>query len=273
MVDHGLPTGRVVRSIALQMHPAPSKVNVSRTARPGAPAPGRAAGHPTAPATATAPVPGADTTATDQAPGAFTPAQLEAISHARRQGRKITRAAGIAAVSGWTMAFFAFVTILTGLFSIVSLLLGAGLAVVAYVELRGSRGLRGFDDTAPFKLGLNQIALGVLVTLYCSWGIWHALTGPSPYDSHLTAGGETARLVESIDQMNRAFTSVFYAILIGVSVIAQGCTALYYFTRRRHIIAYLEKTPEWVIEILRTVAGVSTPGTSAERPATSRVPR
>jgi len=255
------------------MHPAPNRVDASPTARPLAPAPGRAAGHPTAPATATTPVPSPDTTATDQAPGAFTPAQLEAISHARRQGRRITRAAGIAAVSGWTMAFFAFITILTGLFSIVSLLLGVGLAVVAYFELRGSKGLRGFDVRAPFQLGFNQIALGVLVILYCSWGIWHALTGPSPYDSYLAGGGETAKLVESIDQMNRAFTSAFYAVLIGVSVIAQGCTALYYFTRRRHIIAYLRKTPEWAVEMLRTVAGVSTPGTSAERPATSRVPR
>ena len=100
----------------------------------------------------------------------------------------------------------------------------------------------------------NQIGLGVLVTLYCSWGIWHAVAGPGPYDSYLAAGGETAKLVEPIDQMNRAIMSAFYAMLLCVSVIAQGCTALYYFTRRRHMIAYLEKTPDWVIEMLRVAA-------------------
>ena len=207
------------------------------------------------PATTTAaPAQSADTTATDQAAGGCTPAQLEAISHARRQGRKITRAAGVAAFSGWTMAFFAFITLLTGLFSIVSLLLGVGLAVVAYFELRGSRRLRGLDDAAPFQLGFNQLGLGVLVILYCSWGIWHAVAGPSPYESYLAAGGDTAELVKPIDQMNRAILSAFYAMLLCISVIAQGCTAWYYFTRRRHMTAYLKNTPDWVIEMLRVAA-------------------
>lgn len=191
--------------------------------------------------------------ATGQA-GGLTTAQVEAIAHARRRGRKITRAAGVAAVSGWTMAVFAFITLLTGLFSIVSLLLGAGLGVVAYFELRGSRKLRDLDLTAPVHLGFNQIALGVLIILYCSWGVLQALVGPSPYDSYLAAGGDTARMIEPIDQLNRAIMSGFYAVLLCVSVVAQGCTALYYFTRRRHMIAYLRETPDWVVEMLRVVA-------------------
>ncbi len=234
------------------MQPATSRVNASPTAPPGTAAAGGEAA-PT-PATPTAPAPAADTTATDRAAGPLTAAQIKAISHARHQGRKITRAAGVAAFSGWTMAFFSFITLLTGLFSVVSLLLGVGLAAVAYFELRGSKRLRGLDDTAPLQLGFNQVALAGLVILYCSWGMLHALFGPSPYDSYIAAGGETAKMIEPIDQMNRAFVSAFYAMLLCISVIAQGCTALYYFTRRRHMIAYLKNTPDSVIEMLRVVA-------------------
>ena len=54
--------------------------------------------------------------------------------------------------------------------------------------------------------------------------------------------------------MNRAILSAFYAMLLCISVIAQGCTAWYYFTRRRHLTAYLKNTPDWVIEMLRVAA-------------------
>jgi hypothetical protein len=191
---------------------------------------------------------------TDGAGGALTREQVEAITQARRQGRKISRAATVAAFSGWTLAFFAFVTLLSGLFSLASLLLGVGLGVVAYIELRGSRGLRRLDETAPRQLGFNQIALGAMVAVYCGWGMWKAVAGPGPYDSYIAAGGDTAEMIEPIDRLHRSIMSAFYALLICVSVVAQGCASLYYFTRRRLLLAYLSKTPAWVIEALRVVA-------------------
>lgn len=185
---------------------------------------------------------------------ALTNEQLVAITQARRQGRKISRAATVAAVSGWTLAVFAFLTLLFGLFSLTSLLLGVGLGIVAYIELRGSRELRRFDETAPRRLGFNQIALGAMIVVYCAWGIWLAVAGPGPYDSYLAQGGDTADMIAPIDSLNRSITSAFYTLLICVSVVAQGCTSLYYFTRRRHIVAYVSKTPAWVIEALRVAA-------------------
>jgi hypothetical protein len=192
--------------------------------------------------------------ATDGTPVALTHEQLVAITQARRQGRKISRAATIAAVSGWTLAIFAFLTLLGGLFSLTSLLLGVGLGIVAYIELHGSKALRRFDETAPRRLGFNQIALGAMIVVYCGWGIWLAVAGPGPYDSYLAQGGDTADMIAPIDRLNRSITSAFYTLLICVSVIAQGCASLYYFTRRRHMIAYLSKTPAWVIEALRVAA-------------------
>jgi hypothetical protein len=196
----------------------------------------------------------AATGATEGATGALTREQLAAFTQARVRGRKISRAATVAAVSGWTLAFFAFITLIGGLFSFTSLLLGVGLGIVAYLELRGSKGLRRFDETAPLRLGFNQIALGAMIVVYCGWGIWLAVAGPGPYDSYLAQGGDTAEMIEPTAQLHTAMTSAFYALLICVSVVAQGCAALYHFTRRRHMIAYLRETPAWVVEALRAVA-------------------
>ena len=182
------------------------------------------------------------------------PEQLEALAHARRQGRKITRAANVATFSGWSMAFFAFITLVSGLFSLVALLLGIGLTVVACIELRGAKRMRLLDDTAPRMLGFNQIGLGVLVILYCSWGVWQAVFGPSPYESYLAQGGKVADLIEPIDNLNRAVMSIFYAGLLVLSAIAQGCTAVYYFSRRRLMVKYLQETPDWIVQTIQTVA-------------------
>lgn len=181
--------------------------------------------------------------------------QLEAIAIARRRGRTINRAAGVAAFSGRTMAIFAAISLLSGLFSLPALFLGLGMSVVAFVELRGSKALRAFDLGAPRRLALNQLALAILVTAYAAWSIAQSLVGPGPYDEYLAAGGRLAETLAPIDRMTRTVTIGFYAALIGGTVIAQGCAAVYYFSRRRHMLAYVRSTPKWVIETLRAASG------------------
>lgn len=185
---------------------------------------------------------------------AFSPEQMQAITIARRQARKISRAAAIAAFSGWTLAVFAVITILCGLFSIPAFLLGLGLAVVAWLELRGSRGLRVFDLAAPHRLGWNQIALGAMIVAYGGWGIFTALTGTSPYEAHLASGGPVAEALEPIDRLQRVATVLFYAAVIGFSILTQSGLSAYYFTRRRHVAAYLSSTPPWIVDMLRVAA-------------------
>ena len=186
--------------------------------------------------------------------GAISAGQLQLIANARRQARKISRAAAVAAFSGWAMVFFATTSIISGLFSLPALALGLGLSVVAVVELKGSKRLRAFDLAAPRRLALNQIGLAVIVSLYAAWGIAQALLGPGPYDEHIAAGGKLAETLAPIDRLTRFVSVAFYAVLIVGSVIAQGCTAVYYFTRRRHVLAYLRTTPGWLVETLRAAA-------------------
>ena len=153
------------------------------------------------------------------------------------------------------MAFFAAITFLSGLFSWPALLIGAALGVIAYVELRGSKGLRRFDLEAPRWLGYNQMALGVLLVAYGAWGLVHALVAASPYESYLAAGGPVAEMLEPIDRLNRTITAIVYLAVILGGIAAPAFGSVYYFTRRRHIVAYLEQTPDWIVETLRIAAG------------------
>jgi hypothetical protein len=188
-------------------------------------------------------------------PASFSPEQLQALAVARQRAGRISRAALVSALSGWTMAFFAAITFLSGLFSWPALLIGAALGVIAYAELRGSRGLRRFDLEAPRRLGYNQIALGVLLVAYGTWGLVHALVATSPYESYLAAGGQVAEMLEPIDRLNRAITVIVYLAVILVGMAAPAFGSVYYFTRRRHIVAYLDQTPDWIVETLRIAAG------------------
>ncbi len=207
-------------------------------------------------AVSTGPVTGArpQPTAAARDDGGISPEQFQAITTARHRGRKISRAAMVASISGWSMALFAGISLLGGLFSLQSFLLGLGLGAVAFVELRGARGLRALDLAAPRALALNQVGLVVVVIAYAGWSIVTALFGPGPYDAQLAAGGDIAELLAPIDQLTRSITVALYVAVIGISVVAQGCAAAYYYSRRRHMTAYLQGTPKWVVETLHATS-------------------
>src|SRR5437868_10327370 len=95
-------------------------------------------------------------------PGPLSPEHIQALADGRLRAKKLRRAASVATMSGWTMAFFAFCTLVCVLFGdFVSLVMGVGLGVVAYNELRGGAMLRRFDLRGPKLLGYNQFGLGV----------------------------------------------------------------------------------------------------------------
>ena len=198
------------------------------------------------PLTATPPTPAAP-----PEPSAISAEQLQAIADARQAARRIMRAAGVATFSGWTMVLFASITLLGGLFSLQAFLLGIGLVVVAYVELRGAKAVRAFDCAAPRRLALNQIALLVMVTIYAVWGLVHTLGAPGPYDEYIATGGQVGEMLEPIDRLSRFVMLAVYVTVIFGTIAAQGCAAVYYVTRRRHIVAYLQRTPDWIVDALR----------------------
>lgn len=182
------------------------------------------------------------------------PEQITAIAAARQRARRISRAASVAALSGWTLAVFAAVSVVFGIFDLSSLVLGIGLAITAYVELRGSKALRRFDRNAPKWLAINQLALGLMLVSYGTWGIYSAIYAPSPYDSYIAQGGQVGDMLKGIAHTTMTITIITYSVVICVSAIAQSCMSWYYLSRHRHMRAYLASTEPWIIDTLRAAA-------------------
>ena len=55
----------------------------------------------------------------------------------------------------------------------------------------------------------------------------------------------------SINDLYKTITIAIYGGLIAATLIFQGINALYYFTRRKHVEAYVSETPEWVVDLQR----------------------
>ena len=183
--------------------------------------------------------------------GPLSPQDLEQIELARKRGKCIRRAVSMAAFNGWTAGIFAAASLVCGLFSFVSFLLGTVLAVVAYNEFRGARDLRRFDERAPRRLALGQIGLCVALVLYGAWGLYTTFTTPSEYQAVLAGSAQAAELVGSIESLQTTVSLGVYGGLIVLSIIFQGGTAWYYFRRQRLVRAYIAETPAWILELER----------------------
>ena len=178
---------------------------------------------------------------------------LRALSDARIRARKVRRAANVATFSGWTLAVFAAITLLSVLFGdFMSLLLGIGLSVVAYNELRGGAMLRRLDAAGARRLGYNQFALGVMIVGYAAWSLLSALSNPVVG----TPAGATGdpKMDALLLRLNVALAWGLYGGIGVAGLVATGLTALYYFTRGRCVRAVLDQTPHWVIHAMRASA-------------------
>src|SRR6266576_2260087 len=105
------------------------------------------------------------------APGPLSPQQLRELADARAAHKYVRRAISVATFDGWTIAVFAIANCLCGLGSISSMVIGVALGGLAYSELRGAARVRRVDQSAPRRLGSNQILLGTLLAVYAIWQI------------------------------------------------------------------------------------------------------
>ncbi len=183
-------------------------------------------------------------------PGPLSGEHLQALADARVRAKKVRRAAGVATVSGWTVAFFALCTMLGAVFGdLASLAMGVGLGVVAFNELRGARMLRRFDASGARLLGYNQLLLAVLVVSYAGWSMWRELRA-GLLSSHAESTGDpnTDALINSL---RTSLTYGIYGLIAVAGLFGPGLTAWYYFTRAKLVRRVLAETPAWVIEALR----------------------
>lgn len=193
------------------------------------------------------------------------------LALANQRAKKIRKAAGVAAFNGWATGIFAALSAPFALFSIAGLFVTVGLSVVAYNEFQGRKRLLRFDPLSPALLGWNQVGLMALIVLYCLWMLFAGLTGAGPFAGEMQTNPELAGALGSLSQFDefyKVLVVAVYGTVIVLSVIFQGLNALYYFTRRKHVEAYVQETSEWVLDLQQMM----TPRPTSESPE-SRIGR
>jgi hypothetical protein len=176
------------------------------------------------------------------------PIHLEQITEARQRGKPILRAMTIASISGWSLAIFSSFTLLSGLFDRSALLLGAGLALAAFFELRGARELRRLNPRAPARLAKNQLFLAAIIVSYAGYQPLTAFWGRGPLASD---DPQVSQMLGSFDGLARALSASFYGVVALVGLIGCGFTASYYASRRKHLEQFIKGTPAWIIDLRR----------------------
>ena len=184
----------------------------------------------------------------------LTPEHLRQLSAAQALGKKVARAVMVALFDGWAIATFATLTFLLSLGSIPGMLVGAAMGVIAYLELRGAKGLRRLDPRAARTLGFNQVALGSLLIGYALTSIVREMTGAGEYAAIAAADPQLGEALKPIEGLTRMLSLAVNLGLIVASLIAQGSLAAYYFSRVRYIRTYVERTPAWIVAVQKTGA-------------------
>jgi hypothetical protein len=179
-----------------------------------------------------------------------TPEQIAILGAAVKRAARVRRAAKVTTFNGWTTGFFAFVTLIGGLFGLPALLLGIAMAIVTINEFRGGAMLRRFDPRAPRLLGWNQLLLLGAIVGYCLWNLF----GAQPVLSQTSGDPSVDELLADFEGLETTIRVAVYGTVILVTTLAQGLNSLYYFTRAKYIAAYLDATPLWAIEVQQAAA-------------------
>ncbi len=177
---------------------------------------------------------------------------LRQMQDARQRAKTIRRCITVANFDGWSVGVFGALTLLFGVFTVTGWLLGGGMLAVAYVELSTVPSLKRLEPSAARRLGWNQLALAALLLSYAGWSLYGAWYGPNPFASTIAAAPEAAQMLAPYASLARLISVAVYIALAAIAIFAQGGTALYYFTREKHIRAYRERTPGWIVEMQRS---------------------
>jgi hypothetical protein len=184
--------------------------------------------------------------------GPLTSEHQRELTLARQRAKSIHKAARVAAFNGWATAVMALLSAPFALFGESALLVFIGLSAVAYNEFLGRKWLLRFDRRAATLLGWNQLALLSIIVGYSLWAIYTNLNEATSVAAELQSYSEFESAFGSPSQFETLATQIviaFYGSVIGASVLFQGLNALYYFTRRKYIDAYIADTPEWIHEL------------------------
>lgn len=179
----------------------------------------------------------------------FTPEQIRELEDAKERAASFMGAARVASFNGWTFGIFAALSIVSGLTSIPVLLVGVGLAVVARNELAGRKRILAYDPSALDMLWKNQVALMAIIVAYCLWAMTRSSLATDPQMQELNE-----LMGEGFDELVQSLVTTLYVSVIVATIIFQGLNARYYWVRIARLEAYLAETPQWVVDVQRSVS-------------------
>ena len=192
----------------------------------------------------------------DPAIGPLTLEHRQEYTLARKRAKSIYKAAAVAAFNAWATAVAAVLSLPFALVSMFGFVTTAALCFVAGIEFRGRKRLLQFDPSAAAILGWNQLTLLALIVGYCGWSIYTSFYGANSVTAQLQAFSEIEPALNGssagVEILVQRVVVVLYGSVIVLSIVVQGLSALYYFTRRRYIDAYLTETPAWIRELQRS---------------------
>ena len=109
--------------------------------------------------------------------------------------------------------------------------------------------LRQLDVRGPRLLACNQIVFALVLTVYCVKRIYTTLTQPSTISEYIARVPELADIFGSLESVEQTIMVGVYACVILLSFVFQGATAVYYYSRQRHLHFYLSQTPQWIVDL------------------------
>jgi hypothetical protein len=132
-----------------------------------------------------------------------------------------------------------------------------GICTIGILEYKGAQRMRAGAETAAGFLGRNQLAFMALIVAYC---VVQMVTFASTPASDLISPELRAQLAQvpgleqdltrDLESIAPAVTYGFYALVILLTLAAQGSLAAYYFSRRKHLEALQRETPPWIRRVL-----------------------
>jgi len=121
--------------------------------------------------------------------------------------------------------------------------------------------MRRAELGAASYLGWNQGAFVGVITFYCLFQmasfsteeVKSAAISPEVRLQLATMPGMAADIDRMIDRWAPYAVYGFYSLVMLVSALSQGATAVYYFSRRKYVETFNRQTPEWVRKIFEEV--------------------
>lgn len=180
----------------------------------------------------------------------LSPEQMGQLASARAAAKSLKRGAGWARFEGGSIALFAVLTLACGWDSVAGLLMGAAMGAIAFFELREARGLSRLQVGSARRLGWIEVCFASLLFIYAAWSIIATMRGAGPFaEIEQKYGREVMDQLAAYKDTAKSLTALAYVALMGIAVFVQGGAAVYFFSREKHLKAFVEQTPPWILQM------------------------